>query len=318
MRIKTYQAPNVQDALQQAKSEMGTEAVILQTREVKGKGILGIGSRSCCEIVVGVDDAPKPAPPVNHEKAAVDAIAMHQLTALQDEVRRMKQIINQPRPAQMDGRMDTETLRRLFAGRVASRFDGRAVIALIGPTGVGKTTTLAKLAATYAVEEGKSVGLVTMDTFRIGAVEQLRTYARIIGVPLEVALTPEDLSTAVNRLADRDVVLIDTVGRCQKNKLQLSELQMFLDAARPSEVHLVVSASASLEVQKDVIRNFGILAPNRLIFTKLDEAVGLKCIADVALAARIPLSYVTNGQNVPDDIQPADPDKLAKLVAEAA
>jgi flagellar biosynthesis protein FlhF len=137
-------------------------------------------------------------------------------------------------------------------------------------------------------------------------------------VPLEVALTPEDLSTAVNRLADRDVVLIDTVGRCQKNKLQLSELQMFLDAARPSEVHLVVSASASLEVQKDVIRNFGILAPNRLIFTKLDEAVGLKCIADVALAARIPLSYVTNGQNVPDDIQPADPDKLAKLVAEAA
>jgi flagellar biosynthesis protein FlhF len=319
MRVKTFSGASVQDALRQAKNEMGPEAVILETRDLKTKGFLGIGARPYCEVVAGVELMPKPAQPaVSPGKVAVEAIAMHQLKALQEEVRQMKQIVNQPKNEQPECVTDVIALRKLFAGRVAPHPNGNAVIALIGPTGVGKTTTLAKLAAKFALEEQKRVGLITLDTYRIGAVEQLRTYARILGVPLEVAHTPEDLTAAIARMADKDIVLIDTVGRCQKNKLQISELQVFLNVAKPSEVHLVISASSSLDVQKDVVRNFGVLAPNRLLFTKLDEAVGLNCLAEVAMSTRLPLSYVTNGQNVPDDIQTVNPDRLAEMVVGAA
>ncbi|MCC7389931.1 MAG: flagellar biosynthesis protein FlhF [Phycisphaerales bacterium] len=189
-----------------------------------------------------------------------------------------------------------------------------AVVALVGPTGVGKTTTVAKLAATYKLRHGRKVGLVTADTYRIAAVEQLRTYADIVGLPLKVALSPQDMEAAVEALSDCEVVLIDTAGRSQHDASRLGELREFLDAAKPECTHLVLSLAAAESVILAAAERFGALAPGRLILTKLDETVDFGVLANIAARVKLPLSYVTTGQEVPDHIEPASAERLARLV----
>ena len=195
---------------------------------------------------------------------------------------------------------------------------GPRVVALIGPTGVGKTTTVAKLAATYKLRHGVDVGLVTSDTYRIAAVEQLRTYAEIIGLGLKVVTTPSEMGGAVRALADKDVVLIDTAGRSPRDAGRLDELQALLDAARPDETHLVLSGASSEAVLMQAAERFGQLAPNRVLFTKLDEAVNFGVLVGVASRVRLKLSYVTTGQEVPDHIEPGSAERLARMVLEGA
>jgi len=200
-------------------------------------------------------------------------------------------------------------------GRVGPREDSRPLtIAMVGPTGVGKTTTLAKLAAAYKLRQGKSVGLVTADTYRIAAVDQLRTYANIIGLPIKVAMTPGELGAACESFRDVDVILVDTAGRSQQDRTRLSELQTFVQAANPHETHLALSATASEGVLADAASRFSVLKPDRVVFTKLDEAVGLGTLVNVMHATSMSISYVTTGQEVPDQIELASADRLAKAV----
>ncbi|HUS91312.1 MAG TPA: flagellar biosynthesis protein FlhF [Phycisphaerae bacterium] len=205
-------------------------------------------------------------------------------------------------------------LIRVESGRLPPRGQRARVIALIGPTGVGKTTTIAKLAANYRLREGRKVGLLTIDTYRVAAVDQLRTYADIIEVPLRAVLTAGELSQAVRAMSDRDVVLIDTAGRSQNNSLRLSQLRSFLSAAAPDEVHLVLSATAHRACTKGVLEQFVPLGVNRLIVTKLDEAATFGVLLHAPSAAGKPLSYVTTGQGVPEDILPAEAEALAECV----
>ncbi len=219
-------------------------------------------------------------------------------------------------------------LAETLAGRIhvapgeppdARRADGRAptgrprVIALIGPTGVGKTTTIAKLAASHRLSGGRKVALITIDTYRIAAVDQLRTYADIIEVPLRAVLSAGELHSALDAFSDRDVVLIDTAGRSQNNRLRLSQLRGFLRAARPDETHLVVSATNSRPCTRRIIEQFWPLGANRLIVSKLDEAATFGVFVN-ATSTEHPLSYVTTGQDVPDDITRADPAALAECI----
>ncbi len=190
------------------------------------------------------------------------------------------------------------------------------VVALVGPTGVGKTTTIAKLAATYRLRQGRSVALITADTYRIAAVDQLRTYASIIGLPLRVVLTPGEMGAAVDALSNHDVVLIDTAGRSQRNTERLAELSEFLAAAGPTETHLVLSTAASQDVLVNAAEAFAMLRPNRVILTKLDEAVNFGVVVNVMQRLESRLSFVTTGQEVPDHIEPGHAERLARMILE--
>lgn len=191
---------------------------------------------------------------------------------------------------------------------------GRRVCALIGPTGVGKTTTIAKLAANFALIEKRKVALITADTYRIAAVEQLKTYGDIIGVPVEVVFTPKELKTAVEMHRDADVILIDTAGRSHRNEMQLSELKAFLDAGTPSETYLVIAVNTSLRDAREIMRCYEKVGFDRLIFTKLDETSHFGLMLNLTAQARKPMSYFTTGQNVPDDIEVANPRRIARLI----
>ncbi len=188
------------------------------------------------------------------------------------------------------------------------------VVALVGPTGVGKTTTVAKLAAHFKLREHKNVGLITIDTYRIAAVDQLKAYARIIDVPLEVVLSPDELRDAVDRMRWMDLILIDTAGRSQNDAIKLNELKSFLSAVAPDEVHLVLSSTATPGHVRATIERFGELGAGHIIFTKLDEAVGFGVILEAVRQVNQRVSYITMGQDVPDDIGVGRADELARLI----
>lgn len=188
------------------------------------------------------------------------------------------------------------------------------IVALVGPTGVGKTTTLAKLAAHMKLREGRSVGLITIDSYRIAAVEQLKTYAQILQIPIIPVVTPQEIVGAIEKLAAVDVILIDTAGRSQKDDPRITELKQFLDAARPDQVHLVLSTTAREAAIRQAIEKFGVLGARQLIFTKLDEAVGFGVILNVLRSVDLRLSYLTTGQSVPDDIEVGSARRVAELL----
>ncbi|MCH7591894.1 MAG: flagellar biosynthesis protein FlhF [Planctomycetes bacterium] len=201
------------------------------------------------------------------------------------------------------------------AGPIQAAQDGApTVVALVGPTGVGKTTTIAKLAANFRLRENRKVGLITIDTYRIAAVEQLRTYAEIIEVPLEVVTSPPQLERALARMADRDYIFIDTAGRSQKDTAKLDELASFFSVRRPDEVHLVLSGSCGEAVLLSTIEAFSGIGIDRIIFTKLDEAIGFGVMLACLDKTEARLSYVTTGQDVPDDIRVGEGGALARLI----
>ena len=190
----------------------------------------------------------------------------------------------------------------------------RRLVALVGPTGVGKTTTIAKLAANFRLREKRRVGLITVDTYRIAAVEQLRTYADIIDLPMRVVATPHEMREAVEAMSGLDLVLLDTAGRSPQDEVKLRELKLFLSEAQADEIHLVLSSTASTATLVRTAERFSALGTTALVLTKLDEAGALGSLLPLWRSCKLPLSYLTNGQNVPDDIAPADRRRLAREV----
>ncbi len=187
------------------------------------------------------------------------------------------------------------------------------VVVLVGPTGVGKTTTIAKLAANYSLIANKRVGLITIDTYRMAAVEQLKTYADIIGVPLKVAYNIAELKDAMYDIPDRDLILIDTAGRSHLNKMQMTELKAVLKELK-AETYLVISASTKDSDLRNIVNKYAEVHPDRLIVTKLDETNGYGILLLAPALAKVPIAFVTTGQSVPEDIEVADVTKMTSLV----
>jgi len=349
MNVKLFTAATLQEAMLQAKNELGRDAVILHTRRFRKGGFLGFFSTEMAEVMAAVE--------VKQTKAVEKP--QPDLTSLQLEMARMRKTLdqvaakipddeNQTSPAlayllqndidlqiaknllqglpedQLDIEKDPEYFRRLLLKKVSGhlqKVDGITIpksgcktVALIGPTGVGKTTTIAKLAASFALKEGYKVALITADTYRIAAVEQLKTYGDILGIPVDIVYDPDELKAALFRHQDKNLVLIDTAGRSPRNKVQLEELRTILNVDPYIEIHLVLSVTTKYRDALEIINRFSACSPQKLLFTKLDEAANMGTILNLLYRFPTTLSYITMGQNVPDDIELANPNKLANLI----
>lgn len=330
----------MQEAVSQLRNEFGRDAVILHTRQ-KRRGPFGLFGPPVYEIIGAVDPEagkrqdnhapakppaprPRPAPPAKSVvwPENIDAIYQELLSTgiprdtanglLADVLRSL------PEPEWSNEQRIWHELANQIALQVSTvepwTFeDGQGIAVFIGPTGVGKTTTIAKLAANFALVAGKKVGVITTDTYRIAAVDQLKTYADIIGIPFEVVFSPKELNTAIGKMQDRDLILIDTAGRSPSNQLHINELRSYFHNM-PVEVHLVLSATTKEADVPWLVQVFGEIPIDRVVITKLDETTTYGILLHVSKLAKAPISFVTTGQGVPDDIEVADGQYIAKLI----
>lgn len=344
MKLLKIQAENMREAMSEARRLLGDDAVILHSRKCEIGPGPGVAVKQGVEILAGSDSATE-ASTTQSGVATSDGAEVknleHQVESLRSTLSDLlagSAATAQPKVSPVVERLVksgvSESIAKAAVGdctsadeavrAVASRFrtqqpdlaSGQVRLALVGPTGVGKTTTAAKLAAQYALFEGKSVALVTLDTYRVGAVEQLSTFARLLDIPMEVAFSPEDGDALIAKHADKDVIIIDTVGRSQRNREHIAELGRFLQVARPTEVHLAISASTGRAAQLEAVDSFGPLGVRTLILTKLDECPEPGCALELAMRSMLPFSFVTYGQDVPDDIAPAESKGLTRFVWE--
>ncbi len=191
---------------------------------------------------------------------------------------------------------------------------GPVIISLVGPTGVGKTTCIAKLAVISKILHNLDIGLISIDTYRLGAMDQLKIFSEISNIDFYVAYEPSDLVRHVKKMRKKDVIFIDTVGRSQNNTKLLHGIKDFLSAVKVDETYLVLSSTGAIKNMVDVARKFQVLNYNGFVFTKLDEAVSFGNILNVANSFKVPVKYLTNGQVIPDDIIAADPDFIARMI----
>lgn len=434
MRVKTFEAGSMQDALDIVKKEMGEEAFILSTRTRRRPSALGLGEEAVIEVTAAVDEAQQgskvaaaphgngassgltyglrpslepaparvalreaappaprepatpPAPPLDLQplrrelleiKGAVAALKDNDLrnASILKELDQMKALLSRIQrqgmpPSQLQlppsllelygdlvandvepfvalrlceyaqraladqdgdsalGPVDPERAR-LFLRRVIADFIPVAppiqldpgkmrVAALVGPTGVGKTTTLAKLAAYAQLHLKQKVALLTLDTYRMAAVDQLQQYAQILQVPLHVALTVEDLRSALRFYQDRALVLIDTPGHSPKDTVTLGQLRGLLDELPEVETHLVMSATTKPRDLAEIALRYEPLKPTRLLFTKLDETSTYGPILSTLVRVKRPLSYLGTGQEVPEALELATSRRVADLILPSA
>lgn len=404
MKIRRFEAPSVQEALQKVKQELGPEAVILYTKKVKKGGLMGLFGTDVVEVTAGLDGEVQPQAASSIAGAALPkamaAIArasqsgppppaapsvmlpppsatqtppnprQRRVEILQSELNDGKVItgaalVRAPQPEKPNQRPDwhpeltrieknlvnqgvDETLaHQLLEGvnreimdkgyprsgslaqvvkrhmsdkiKVAGPTEvvrGKTrVIAFIGPTGVGKTTSLVKLASQYALMHQAKVAMITADTYRIGAVEQLKIYRDIIEIPLEAVNTTSELEASLRRFSDKDLIFFDTAGRSPQNKRQIQELRNFLEVSDPAETHLVMSATTKNADLLPIVGKFGLVPINRFLFTKLDETRSYGTFYNMASNFSIPISYLATGQNVPNDIESATAEGVAELVS---
>ena len=200
-----------------------------------------------------------------------------------------------------------------FSGGIKLNRHGSRIVAVLGTTGVGKTTTLAKIAAKFVLEHKIEPVLVTADTFRISAVDQLKTYSEILGLPLEIVYSPAELSATIDKHKDRELILIDTAGRSRQSFQQMQDLKDMLSVHSRIEKHLVVSATTKITDARDMVEKFSIVEPEKLIVTKIDETGTLGLILNLLKDRNLMLSYFTTGQGVPEDIEVANVNVLTDL-----
>ncbi|MCL5030693.1 MAG: flagellar biosynthesis protein FlhF [Bacteroidetes bacterium] len=187
-------------------------------------------------------------------------------------------------------------------------------VALVGPTGVGKTTCIAKLAVISKILHNLDVGLISIDTYRLGAIDQLRIFSEISNIDMLVAYEPSDMPKLINSFKKKDIIFIDTAGRSQNNFDQLKKAKEFLTAANAAETYLVLSSTGTTKNMLDVSEKFKLFGYDSVIFTKIDEAAAFGNILNVVSNFDVPISFLSNGQVIPDDIISADPEFIANMI----
>lgn len=335
MQIRRFEAENMQEALKQVKAVLGPEALILSSRSIRNPNQ---PQQSIFEIVAATDPDPAPdfpkqpprtpsrnraySPEVPLGSPPTDRIVERLLACglspdwVSPLIRELKTLSGKEKYP--EGEHIQDYLVRRLADRVEiagpQPTEGR-VYALVGPTGVGKTTTIAKLAAYFSLKLAQKVLLLTIDTYRIGAVEQLATYARILGLPLKVAASPKELKSCLEERSEQDLVLIDTAGRSPNNRGMLDELRDFLTVSPVIGSHLVVSATTKEGDLKKIISGFGGIPLEGYICTKLDETDQYLPLFNQLVPTRRPLAYFTHGQRVPEDLEQVTKSRIVRLLS---
>ena len=350
MRVKRFSADDMTQAMRQVRQELGADAVILSTDRLPGGGveISAAMDNSADDCVVPAEQSSRTDEMANPSSTAMAALA-RRVEGLGEMLSRHLVVAeaaagfaarSEVAPLyhyMMRQEMDPQLISQLLEGLSAPdavgllpRFSirlkkminvadplkvksgGPLVWALVGPTGVGKTTTIAKLAARYALEHGLTVGMITVDTYRMAAPEQLKVYGRIMDIPTRVASTPTELREAVEDLSDRELILVDTVGRSPSDEDNLVELASVLAGVKGLVNHLVLAAPTRDRDLQEVAKAFSRFDPQSIIFTKLDETNTYGPILNQMVRIAKPLSFLTIGQKVPDDLEEASREGLAK------
>jgi flagellar biosynthesis protein FlhF len=205
-------------------------------------------------------------------------------------------------------------IKQLDDAQIIPKTGERKTVFFIGPTGVGKTTTIAKIASLHTLNYNRQVALITSDTYRIAAVEQLRTYANILSIPIKVVYTKDELLEAVEAFGDKDLILVDTAGRSHQNEEHQMELCELLGSIQEKDVYLTISVATKYKDLQKIVKVYQDICDVKIIFTKLDETQCLGNILNIKMGTRSTLSYVTFGQNVPDDISEINPHEIAKNI----
>jgi len=432
MRVKRYVVDTMPDALQKIRSDLGKDAVILNTKEIRSGGFLGMFSKKRIEVIAATDASapPPPKPPASAgaqpaprpgagtvqpasqqlfsaytrphppsegrtEPKAAEQLSFPEVPdvlpapqapkpqpapkaaeaapasqppaepmredAVLAELKQMKTYMQKLSAHSLQPAMPDPVIERLkerlagqelnaqlieeLCAKLTEEADGEAlteeqarglakhhlldyfpirsgkaiagdtkVVHFVGPTGVGKTTTIAKLAAEQVLKYHRKVGFITSDTYRIAAVEQLRTYATILNVPLEVVFSPQDLPKAFEQLKDRDIIFMDTAGRNFRNEMYVSELNSLLHAGGKSETFLVLSLTTKYKDMKAIADNFSKFKLDKVLFTKMDETDSYGAVVNLVHDFQLQLSYVTNGQSVPDDISELSEQHIVDLL----
>ncbi len=355
MKIKKYVAPSMREAMHRIKKEMGSDAVIIDSKKVKKKGPLGFFTPRDIEVTVALDGSPR-----KDFSAARKEMVMNRSMA--GEIQELKSLVQQivtrrDSPEKEEGANNT-LLQKFYQRLVDNDIDSRIaleitdeigkefpqedleedkidrvirdkiarhiksveyggqgqVFCFVGPTGVGKTTTLAKMAASFGVFKKKQVGLITIDTYRIGAVEQLKTYSHLMGLPLEVVMSPQELEEAVERMKHLDLIMIDTAGRSSKNSYQLGELEGFMKVLPQAVTFLVLSVTTKGKDLITIAENFKPANYHSFIFTKLDETDAYGNIFNTLYHTSTPVAYLATGQKVPEDLMLAREEHMINLI----
>ena len=188
------------------------------------------------------------------------------------------------------------------------------IILVLGPTGTGKTTTIVKLSADFSVKQKKKIGIINTDTFRIGAQEQLQEYADILGIPLQKVYRPEELESALEVMADRDIIFVDTAGKRPGDEQHREDILELVRVVKPEETLLCLSATTGYAATIEIIDTYGYVDDYKLLVTKVDETRFRGPLLNMCWYTQKPLSYITTGQNVPDDIEVVDVESITKQI----